>query len=240
MYKLYTKEKARCGRKAHGKVPILDPDFAYAIGLMASDGCMFSDNIHMSFTSKDLSLVRAFKRILKLRNKITKKYNSKQQSSWHVQFGNVVLFKWFVSIGITPRKSRTIAQVAMPDSLFLDFLRGLWDGDGSVYSYRDPRWGTYMYYISFATASELFAYWLQNRVQQITGLKGHITRNKTKKDNDIFQLRFAKKESKVLFHSMFYTQKVACLKRKFAKMQKILRIESNQVDKRFTKNKHKT
>ena len=47
--------------------------FAYAIGLIATDGSLSNDMRHIDFTSKDLELVDLFKRCLKLQNKIGRK-----------------------------------------------------------------------------------------------------------------------------------------------------------------------
>ena len=40
-------------------------------------------------------------------------------------------------IGLTPAKSLTLRPLAVPDSVFADFLRGCIDGDGSVVVYAD-------------------------------------------------------------------------------------------------------
>ena len=52
--------------------------------------------------------------------------------AWRVQIVDVVLYDWLVSIGLTRRKSLTLGAVVVPDHVFLDFVRGLLDGDGRV------------------------------------------------------------------------------------------------------------
>ena len=42
------------------------PDFAYAVGLLTTDGSLSKDGRHISFTSKDLQLAKLFKKCLKL------------------------------------------------------------------------------------------------------------------------------------------------------------------------------
>ena len=65
------------GPKPKGKVKIeWSPNFAYAIGLLATDGCLYNDGRHISFVSKDLELVEMFKKILGLEVKISAKFST--------------------------------------------------------------------------------------------------------------------------------------------------------------------
>lgn len=49
------------GPKQKGKVKIeWSADFAYAIGLLASDGCLYNDERHINFTSKDIEQINNF------------------------------------------------------------------------------------------------------------------------------------------------------------------------------------
>ena len=52
--------------KPKGKVKIeWSPDFAYAIGLITTDGNLSPDGRHVNFTSKDLELIKNFHRGLR-------------------------------------------------------------------------------------------------------------------------------------------------------------------------------
>ena len=42
------------------------PEFAYAIGLLTTDGNLSKDGRHITFTSKDIQLVKTFKKYLNL------------------------------------------------------------------------------------------------------------------------------------------------------------------------------
>jgi hypothetical protein len=56
--------------KAQEKVKIKwSSNFAYAIGLIASDGCLPKDGSHISFHSKEVELINKFKYALNLDNK---------------------------------------------------------------------------------------------------------------------------------------------------------------------------
>ncbi len=199
---------------------------AYAIGLLATDGCLYNDGRHIDFTSQDIQLIKTFRECLGIKNKIgfkTSGYSAKKCP--HVQFGDIAFYKWLLIIGIGPHKSKTIGKINIPDKYFFDFLRGHFDGDGCCYSYWDKRWrSSFMFYITFTSASKKHIDWLRKKIKLFARVNGFIS--KTKKNN-FFQLRYAKKESKILVSKMYYKKDVPCLYRKLKKIQDILRIDSN-------------
>lgn len=46
---------------------------------------------------------------------------------------NVAVCDDLLKIGLTPRKSLTMAFPCMPENMIRHFIRGCWDGDGSIY-----------------------------------------------------------------------------------------------------------
>lgn len=203
---------------------------AYAVGLLATDGCLYNDGRHIDFTSQDIQLIKTLKKCLEIENKIGYKmggYSGKKCP--HVQFGDVNFYKWLIDIGVTPHKSKTIGTVKIPNKYFFDFLRGHFDGDGCCYSYWDKRWrSSFMFYITFASASEKHINWLRKKIKWFAGADGFISRT-TK--NDFFQLKYAKKESKILTSKMYYRKGLPHLNRKFEKLQKILKIDDKERNK---------
>lgn len=198
------------------------PELAYSVGLITTDGCLSTDGRHIDFTSEDIQLIDLFKKCLGLRHIKTgfkiSGYSGKKCP--RVQFGDVNFYKWLQAIGLTPRKSRTLSEIKVPDYLFFDFLRGCFDGDGTIYSFWDKRWAnSFMFYIAFASGSKEFLMWLQNKNKLFLGISGHIgTANR-----NTFQLKYAKGESIVLFRAMFYNKSVPCLERKLLKAHKIFK-----------------
>ena len=59
-----------------GKVKIeWSSEFAYAIGLIVTDGCLYGDGRHINFTSKDREQIENFMNCLGLNIRIGLKYN---------------------------------------------------------------------------------------------------------------------------------------------------------------------
>jgi len=145
-------------------------------------------------------------------------YNNKTVT--RIQFGDVKFYQFLVRIGITSAKTKTIAKLKIPNKHFFDFLRGHLDGDGSFYSYWDPRWkSSFMFYTVFISASEKHIQWLQNKIYQLLKIKGHIT---TSKGDTTYHLKYAKRESVKLLKKIYYSKKVVCLSRKRLKIEKVL------------------
>ena len=114
-----------------------------------------------------------------------------------------------------PNKSKIIGVLKIPKKYFFDFLRGLCDGDGYFYSYRDKRWkNSFMFYLGFCSASKKFLKWLQELLFEYIEVKGNLKIRK-----DICELRFAKKEGLKIIKKMYYSSNVKCLARKKNKIK---------------------
>lgn len=199
------------------------PELCYSVGLIATDGSLSIDGRHIDLTSKDREQIKTFQNCLGLHDiKIDRKIGgyTEKKDYYRIQFSDSKFHRWLIAIGITPRKSKTIGQIKIPTKYFFDFLRGCFDGDGSIYSYWDPRWkSSYMFYITFTSASIKFLKWLQQSIEKLTVIEGKITIGK----KGVYQLRFAKTGTVVLLNKMFYTADIPHLKRKYEKAQKIIR-----------------
>lgn len=204
-------------------------NLAYAIGLIATDGCLSSDGLLIDLTSKDKEQLLNFSKCVGVDFKIGTKQNSNGDKHLRIQFKNRIFYDFLLSIGLTPRKSLTMGKLAIPDEYFFDFLRGCFDGDGCFYSYWDPRWrSSHMFYLGFASASLKHLVWLQEEIKILTGVLGHIT---GKKKKIFFQLKYAKRETMEIIKKMYYTPKVVCLSRKRDKINKTLLVEKKQQKK---------
>ena len=206
-------------------------DFAYVVGLITADGNLSVDGRHITLVSKDIQLLKVFKKILKLHNKIaTKKsgYTGKRDSHY-VQFSDVVLYKWLLKIGLVPNKTKHLEKLRIPKKYFLDFVRGYFDGDGSCYSYWDQRWhSSFMFYTKFCSVNKKYLVWLRSTLKELLNINGNLSRTKGR---STYQLRYAKEESKTLFSKMYYRKNVPCLQRKYKKLRSILTIDQLESEK---------
>ncbi|OHA91556.1 MAG: hypothetical protein A2758_00360 [Candidatus Zambryskibacteria bacterium RIFCSPHIGHO2_01_FULL_49_18] len=194
-------------------------NLAYAIGLLATDGCIARYTTLVDLTSKDREQLDNFNHCIGLQLKIGTKSSGYGKDGLRVQIKNRIFYDFLVSIGFTPAKSKTIGEIRIPDKYFYDFLRGCFDGDGCFYSYWDPRWkSSFMFYVSFCSASLKFMSWIQRKNMENLSINGHMHKVKMK---TMYQLKYAKRESLVLLKKMYHSEEVVALSRKRLKMTKV-------------------
>lgn len=200
-------------------------NLAYAIGLIASDGCLNKDQRHISFCSKEQEMMNNFKDSLGINNKIGKYARGGEidKRYFQISFGDKAFYKFLNSIGLWARKSKTIQQVSVPDEYFKDFLRGVFDGDGSFYTFWDKRWpNSFGYKIFFYSASKNFLEWLKNKLKKLYTVKGLLRHHKSV---GVYGIQYVKGDSKKLFTIMHMGKERLFLKRKHDKIQKAIQFD---------------
>ncbi|MFH0792196.1 MAG: LAGLIDADG family homing endonuclease [bacterium] len=207
------------------------PEFAYAIGLLTTDGCLSIDGRHIELTSKDREQLRNFLKCLKVKNRIVYKTSGySDRKITRTQFSDVNFYKFLLKIGLFPNKSRILKEINIPSKYFFDFLRGHFDGDGTFYSYWDKRWkSSFMFYTEFISASKEHIDWVKRMLFEKIKIRGHITRDGGK---ITYQLKYAKIESLKLFPKLYYNENVICLRRKRLKMEKAFKIDDGHINRR--------
>ena len=90
-------------------------NLTYAIGLIATDGCLSKDGILIDLTSNDREQLENFSKCLGVNFKIGLKWNNNKDKSLRIQFKNRIFYDFLLSIGLTPRKSLTMGKLIIPD-----------------------------------------------------------------------------------------------------------------------------
>ncbi|MCW1930499.1 MAG: LAGLIDADG family homing endonuclease [Candidatus Kerfeldbacteria bacterium] len=194
----------------------------YVVGLITTDGSLSKDGRHIVITSKDLQLLETVQDILKTTYHIGRFSNgiTTDKRYYRLQIGDVRFYKFLLKIGLMPNKSKILGEISIPQKYFMDFLRGHFDGDGTFYSYYDPRWkSSFMFYTVFCSASQAHVLWLQKKIHSCLQISGHITSGGK---NKLYQVRYAKKESQLLIKKIYYKKDLPCLERKRVKIEKVL------------------
>ena len=212
---------------------------AYAVGLITTDGSLSKDGRHIDFTSADLQLLKTFIKCLSLKTKIMKKYSghTPKKKCHHLQFSNIVLYNWLISIGLMPNKTYHLREIAIPREYFRDFLRGNLDGDGSIFTYidrymvyKDKRYTYHRLYTVFNSASFNHLKWIQLILEEILNIKGSLkswVRKNSK--TPIWKLKFAKKDSLKLLSWIYHKPDLPCLNRKRKIAERFLKnLQKNQ------------
>lgn len=210
--------------KPLGKVKIKwSSNFAYAIGLIATDGNLSKDGRHVNFTSKDLELAQYFKKALNLNNKIGRKARGYEQEKKYfvVQFGDVLFYKFLESIGLSKNKSKTLGPLKIPNRYYFDFLRGCIDGDGNIHYFKHPESQYHQLRVRLSSASKPFINWIKDQNSK-RGINGFLTIGPR-----VYVLEHAINDSLILLNALYYKGFQLALSRKFLKAKKYLRAWRN-------------
>jgi len=201
----------------------VSPDFAYALGLLATDGAIVRGRT-ISLPSADRELVEHVLRCLGKKNAISQFRTERGGIAYRTQIGDVALCRWLQTIGITPRKSLVLGAVDVPDHLLAHLLRGLLDGDGSIINKRaradTRRSPTYTWeYLrtSFLSASRPHIVWLRDRINMAFEIDGYIATGRSRKrpQRVMYTLRFGKRHSLKLLPLIYADRDAPRLTRKW-------------------------
>lgn len=194
------------------------PKFAYVIGLLASDGNLSPDGRHIHYTSKDYDLALLFKNCLELDNVIGKKSRGldKEKKYNVVQFGDVVFYRFLLSIGLTPKKSLTIGKLKIPQKYFYHFLRGCIDGDGNINEFKHPQSRFLQLKIRIFSGSKTFLDWLREETTK-KDIVGHFGSG-----SKVHILEYSKTDSIKLINLIYKENNGILLERKYLIAKKYL------------------
>jgi len=195
---------------------IWTPEIAYAVGLIATDGNLSPSGRHVSVSSGERVVLETFLKSIGRTAKIeTVKRSGYGGTGLRVQLGDVGLYRWLLSIGLTPRKSLTLGSIAAPDDVIADLLRGLIDGDGSIMDVtydgtgkaRGKRYRTLL--VRFNSASREHITWVRAQISSRFRLAGGLGF-----EEGLYQLTYAKRASLKLLPYLYSSVGVPCLERK--------------------------
>ena len=198
------------------------PTLAYAVGLLATDGCQ-TDGRHLAFPSADRELVEILLRCLGKTNKIAEVQTRAGGILYRTQIGDVAFCRWLLTVGVTPRKSLTLGPLVVPDELILECARGLLDGDGGITNFvhraTKRTYPDYQYeriVVGFNSASRAHLEWLRMKLQPYAGATGWLEITPPKNGRHEFvTLRYGKRDGLRLLPLLYRDPTVPRLERKY-------------------------
>ena len=143
------------------------PEMAYVLGLLATDGTIHFTKSRganakpkmlksITFTQKENELLEKMLHLMDSNAKIIfreeKKYgNVTSGAVYYFTLNNTKLFDRLVELGISERKSLVIKFPDIPEPYVRHFIRGCWDGDGSI-----GKHGKNSFHARFFSGSKIF------------------------------------------------------------------------------------
>lgn len=188
---------------------------------MATDGGLTERGKQISFVSSDPEQLTTFLGCLPRRTPRRYETHERPRTVHRTLFKDATIYRWLLAAGLTPRKSLTIGALSVPEDLTRHVVRGLLDGDGSIVNtvgrYGSKASGEPYYWeclvTKFHSASLKHLHWLRERLNDALGIRGHICIDR-RKGNDMYSLRYAKRESQRLLPWLYADRDAPCLMRK--------------------------
>lgn len=123
------------------------PNMSYVLGLTVADGCIATKRIrkrdgvkqyYFNITSKDKNFLEKIKKAMGAKQKICTKSNryAGEKEYYSIQIGHQKICNDLIKLGVWPNKTHNLEPIKVPSEYFSDFVRGFFDGDGSVYIYK--------------------------------------------------------------------------------------------------------
>ena len=190
------------------------PMMAYVLGFWFADGYMrVEKSYRVLFTSNDRQILKAIRKTLKSNHPIRK---AKRDQSYNISFHSKHLYKKLKDLGGLRRKSRKMAFPHVPNKYIRDFVRGYFDGDGSVFFVeyirtKDKRM-TKELRTNFTSGSRIFL----ESLMRILNKELNLPMKKLGAFNAGASLRlgYGMKDSDALLHYLYYDNFPIGLKRK--------------------------
>lgn len=114
-------------------------DKAYFLGLLYADGCVHKNILSISLQEKDKEILEKFKNFINYTGNLNlvKKRNENQQNQFQIQIISDKLTNSLKNLGCIPNKSLILqfpTEKQVPSHLIHHFIRGYFDGDGSIFN----------------------------------------------------------------------------------------------------------
>lgn len=186
-----------------------------------SDGCLRKEGRNKTayavrICSNDRDIIEWLHAKLCVGNKIYKQGDN----GYLLKYRNAESIKYMIDNGLTERKSLTLKFPQIPDEYIGDFIRGYFDGDGSIIL-RKTKYNTYAQ-ASFTCASKEFLDGLKDKLLD-NGIESHIYKD-GRATNNSYYLRIIKRSELELLFDLMYSNNVCYtkLERKFEKFKTYL------------------
>jgi len=192
-------------------------EMSYIFGFVVADGCIYVKRIksdgtkyyNFNITSKDYSILEKIKEAMNAEQKIGKKRNG-----YFLQIGHQEICEDLLKLGMRVDKTHNfLGEINIPKKYFPDFVRGFFDGDGSVYIYEVN--DTPQIKISFTSVDYNFLKWFNNKLCNVLDIPTkslHEENNKGKMSK--YNIYFYVEDSEKIAELMYRNDPDLFLKRK--------------------------
>ena len=195
----------------------LSNNMSYLLGFIAADGCVLekSNILQIALAEVDKSFIELIAKELETNYPISTYTSKKGYTSCKIAIRSSEIFNDLKNYNIIPRKTYhfQFPKETLPKEYWLDFIRGYFDGDGTVCTAGRGaiRW-------SLCSYSKNFLEEIVNILFDFGIPKVNIY---LKKDTNTYYIQYSTNSTKKLY-TLLYTENCLCLPRKLIKYQSLL------------------
>lgn len=194
------------------------PEMAWVLGLMFTDGNVNKTMNAAQLTSIDTEMLEQVARLMGSKSK--PKFH--QGRTYTIQIGATTTCEDLVTLGCVPNKSRVMQFPIVPEDLLSHFVRGLWDGDGSLFTRRREKHG-FEGWASYVSGSEAFVVSLRDTIHGILGVIADVKQRQSIYNPYWIITYYNRRDVTTLITWMYQdSSKETRLRRKYQKAQAIL------------------
>ena len=176
-------------------------NMAYILGLWFADGCIYNGKIFdITLHNKDKYILKQVAKELEFEGSL---YDYVDRQAARINFSCVVIYNDIVSLGGCENKSMVVEFPKVPNEFLPDFIRGYFDGDGSIMQLKNNRLNS-----AFTSGSKKFLDQLLEILRKEASIEGGSY------DPSSYTLRFGKKDTIRLGKYMYKNNPELFLKRK--------------------------
>jgi hypothetical protein len=214
------------------KEPKMDSKFAYILGFLYTDGCIYKYTLSLKLQHKDSEIIESIANVFSKYgyNPKIRQVSSNNNKYIEMKINSKYLVQILISkYNLTYRKTYSIIWPNnIPDKYMPDFLRGIIDGDGCIYE-KSKR-----VHIEICSASNSFIKGLCNYISIITNtdpVKIH-QRNEKRYTHPFYRISYTKNKSESICKIIYKNiNRKLYLNRKYIKYRDI--IDNYTPDKRW-------
>ena len=193
---------------------------AYWLGFLYADGYINRDrnSIELSLAECDLEHLEKFKSFTECENEI--KYRPNQKAYRLVIYSQKIVDD-LIKLGCTQAKSLTLqfpTESQVPSHLIQHFMRGYFDGDGSVSSIKANKGNSYQLRFSILGTSDFLNDYESILLNVLNREKG----NKRQSEGQAFSVSYNGNKQAKNFFNFLYNNATIYLERKYAKFTAVL------------------
>lgn len=187
------------------------PEMAWVLGVIYSDGNLYhyvdTNQYRLQIYQKEPELLDKVKSLMRCDARLyfnpRREYeNGVAGEIYTLQIQSQCTNQFFLDLlrlGVMPKKSLTIEFPEIPQEFVRHFIRGCWDGDGSVYIGTNSR----AIRSSFISGSYHFMSGMLYELEKAGLSKRTIYKNTYKRKNPNYSFRFSGSQCKKLYHYLY-------------------------------------